>query len=42
MCLRNLKMSKFLVSLSAEGSRVAFTLVSACLLKIALTRCDLK
>jgi len=42
MCLRNLKMSKFLVSLSAEGSRGAFTLVSACLLKIALTRCDLK
>lgn len=42
MCLRNLKMSKFLASLSAEESRGAFTLVSACLLKIVLTRCDLK
>ena len=42
MCLRNLKMSKFLASLSAEVSRGAFTLVSACLLRIVLIRCDLK
>ena len=42
MSLRNLRMSNSLTSLPAEGSRGAFTWVSACNLKIVLTRYGLK